>query len=150
MCVFLCQRFPTFPVAENPIGHLMSSQRYAGALTLPHVVDNRRVAMDVPSNGRYVTLVGGAIGTGDYQTARLLPRIHSRKTWRRIQSVSAVRPRHPLCSGRCPAATVHYCCRSLRAAHLPECSPNCDSVCRPSPGPAFRHWLARRARTTPC
>jgi hypothetical protein len=29
----------------------MSWQRYAGALTLPDVVDNGGVAMDVPANG---------------------------------------------------------------------------------------------------
>ena len=34
--------------------------------------------MDVPPNGRYVTLVGEAIGNADYQTARSPARIHSR------------------------------------------------------------------------
>jgi hypothetical protein len=70
MCVFLCQQFPTFPVAENPIGHFMRWQRYAGALTLSHVVDNRRVATDVPPNGRYVTLVGGQSGARVTEQAR--------------------------------------------------------------------------------
>jgi hypothetical protein len=59
MCVFLCEQFPTFPVAENPIGSLNEWQRYTGALTVPYIADNRLVAMVVPPNGRYVTLVGG-------------------------------------------------------------------------------------------